>query len=242
MSGRVAEVFRPYHHFENCATLKSRIKQLSDLSCVPQRIYDRYQNYHIALEHKLKGTEHNLDNLENLIQTTSIASISVNPTDFIFRANLYIDGFFYNGDSALDILAREILSLFDIHTTGHVYYNTAHKRISDQYPTDPLLARLTDPPWKEEFSDYRNALTHEVILSTTMNLSIILLSADVQSQSLKLPLPDDPRVAPASRTFNTNPDALDYFKKTFKRLLRHINTIYGDIATRISANGNLPLP
>jgi len=234
-------MFWPYHHFENCVTLKRCIKQLSDLSCIPQETYNRYHNYHGALEHKLKGTKYNLDNLENLIQTTNIANISENLPYFMFKANLYIDGFFYNGGSALDILAREILALFNIQPTVHVYYYTAHSEIYGLYPSDSLLARLTDPPWKDEFSDYRNAATHEVLLSTGMNLNI-QFSTGGQSQSLRLPLPDDPRAAPLDRTFHRNPDALDYCTKTFKRLLRHINTIYGDIATRASANGRLPLP
>ncbi len=234
-------MFSPYHHFENCIRLRRCIKRLFDSSYVPPEINDRFCNYHDALEHKLKSAEYNLQNLEILFQNTTITEISSNQSEFAFKTNLFIDGFFYNGGSALDILAREILACFSISPTGHVYYNNAYSEIHGRYPSDPLLVRLSDPPWKNEFSNYRNAATHEVLLSTSMTIDI-QYSASNQSQRIRSSLPDDPRVIPSDRTFIRNPDALDYCKTTFKRLLRHINTIYGDIATRASANGRLPLP
>lgn len=234
-------MFSPYHHFDNCKKLKRCIQQLCDLSCVPTAIHDSHHNYHGALEQKLKGAKYNLDELERLIGTSNITTISENLLDFMFHANLYIDGFLYNGGSALDIFAHEILTLFSIQPSGNVYYQDAHCQISSRYPSDSILNRLTTPSWKVEFSNYRNASTHEVLLNTDMNLNI-QLSSQGQTQSLRVPLPDDPRAAPSNRTFNRNPDALKYCILSFKRLLRHINAVYGDIATRASVKGSLPLP
>jgi hypothetical protein len=120
-------------------------------------------------------------------------------SEFDFSANLYLDGFFYNGGSALDIFAREILALYDIHPTGDIYYWSAQSEISSRYPSDSLLIGLNTPSWKSEFSDYRNAATHEVLLSTRISLSIQLTQPS-QVQRISLPLPDDPRVSPSSRT------------------------------------------
>jgi len=243
-------MFSPYHQFKNCTKLVLCVQRLYDASCVPPHIHDWHHNYHEALEQKLRGAKHNLDALRVLISSTDITTIasSTNMTtvtrniqDFMFHANLYIDGFFYNGGSALDILAREVLTIFDIYPSGHVYYDSAYSEISSKYPSDPILTRLNDPFWKQEFSDYRNASTHEVLLSTEGNLNFQLSSEGLR-QSIRLPLPDNPRAALSTRTYNKNPDALQYCILSFRRLLRHINAIYGDAYTRASTQGKLPLP
>ena len=234
-------MFSPYHRFEKCVALRRCIDQLFDCSYVTQEIRDTFYIHHQALEHKLKSAKYNLDKLISLCENTSLADLSTSLSEFDFRGNLYIDGFFYNGGSALDIFAREILALYDIHPTGDIYYLAARCEISGIYPSDPLLTRLNTPSWKSEFSNYRNAATHEVLLSTSISLSIQMTHPS-QVQRINLPLPDDPRVAPSSRTFNRNPDAVEYCSKTFKRLLSHINIVYGDIADRAFANGRLPLP
>ena len=234
-------MFSPHHRFEKCIALRRCIDQLFDSSCSTQEIRDTFYIHHQALEHKLKGAKYNLDKLIGLCESTSLADLSTGLSEFDFSANLYIDGFFYNGGSALDIFAREILALYDIHPTGDIYYLAARSEISSMYPSDPLLTRRNTPSWKNEFSNYRNASTHEVLLSTSISLSIQMTHPS-QVQRISLPLPDDPRVVPSSRTFNRNPDAVEYCSKTFKRLLSHINIIYGDIANSALANGRLPLP
>ena len=234
-------MFSPYHNFEKCITLRNCIDQLFDRSCVTQEIRDKFYIHHKALEHKLKSAKYNLDKLISLCESTSLADLSTSLSEFDFNANLYIDGFFYNGGSALDIFAREILALYDIHPTGDIFYWTARSEISSRYQLDPLLTRLNNPSWKGEFSDYRNTATHEVLLSTSINLTIQMTHPN-QVQRISLPLPDNPRIAPSSRTFTRNHDAIKYCSITFKRLLRHINIAYGEIANRALANGRLPLP
>ena len=234
-------MFWPYHHFENCIALRRCIDQLFDRSCVTQEIRDRFYVHHKALEHKLKSAQYNLGKLTGLCESTSLADLSTSLSEFDFNANLYIDGFFYNGGSALDIFAREVLALYSIQPTGDVHYSTARSEISNRYQSDPLLTRLDNPNWKGEFSNYRNAATHEVLLSTSISLNIQMTHPS-QVQRINLPLPDNPRIAPSSRTFTRNRDAVKYCTTTFKRLLRHINIIYGEIANRALANGRLPLP
>ncbi len=234
-------MFSPYHRFEKCIALRRCIDQLFDCSYVTQEIRDTFYIHHQALEHKLKSAKYYLDKLISLCESTSLADLSTSLSEFDFNANLYIDGFFYSGGSALDIFAREILALYDIHPTGDIYYVAARSEISGIYPSDPLLTRLNTPSWKGEFSNYRNVATHEVLLSTSISLKI-QMTYPSQVQRISLPLPDDPRIAPSSRTFNRNPDAVEYCSKTFRRLLSHINIVYGDIANRALANGRLPLP
>ena len=62
-----------------------------DSSRVPQEIHDKFNNYHEALEHKLKSTKHNLGSLH---QTTKLTDLAGDLSEFRFKANLYIDGFF----------------------------------------------------------------------------------------------------------------------------------------------------
>lgn len=234
-------MYSPYHHFSHCTTLKRCMKQLSDNSRIPQDIYNKYFNYHTALEHKLNSAHYFLSQLIDLIENTTMVNYAENPSAFLFKANLFIDGFFYTGGSALDILARELCAYFNINTTGDVYYRHARSKIHQIHPHDPLLARLGNPPWKNEFSTYRNAATHELILSSNINWHTEL-TPQGQIESLKLALPDDPKALLGNRTFSNNPDVCSYCTRTFKRLLILINTIYGDIAARARANGRLPLP
>ena len=234
-------MFSPYHQFNNCKKLDSCINQLFSISCVSQTTYDRYYHYHRALEQKLKGARYNLDELKELIENTSVTSASENFKNFLFQANLYIDGFFYNAGSALDILAREVLTIFELCPDGNVYYIDAHDIINSNHPSDPILTRLEIPTWKEEFSNYRNSSTHEVLLSTTADFSLEM-SPRGTTEKIKLPLPDDPRVLPTGRTYNKHPNALEYCITSFKRLLRHINAIYGDIYNKATTKGSLPLP
>lgn len=123
---------------------------------------------------------------------------------------------------------------------GRVYFQTAHQQITAHRTGDPLLQRLSDPTWLNEFRDYRNALTHEVLIGT--NFSIAVNADGGRSQTVIVyPLPDNPRAEIENRTFRNNPNSFEYCKTTFTRLLTLINTIYGDINQRASRNGHLPL-
>ena len=67
------------------------------------------------------------------------------------------------------------------------------------------------------------------------------MDGDTEDKTLVLPLPDDPRVDVMDRTFRNNPDVEIFCKRHIKRLLKLINIIYGEIATRATANSSLPL-
>jgi len=151
-----------------------------------------------------------------------------------------LDGFFYFGGSALDILAREVLSYFGISLPTNVYFEKAREIISNNRPGDLILNRLNNPTWKSDFSMYRNASTHELIIAKQFNINVCMDGA-TQKQTIILPLPDDPRVDPDDRTFRRYPNVIDYCKSHMRRLLKLINTIYGDIYTRAACNSRLPL-
>ena len=105
---------------------------------------------------------------------------------------------------------------------------------------DTILPRLSDPTWKSEFSDYRNALTHEVLIGT--NFSITVNADGGRSQTVIVyPLPDNPRDEIDERTFRNHPNAYAYCKSTFTRILSLVNTIYGDINERATTNGSFPI-
>jgi hypothetical protein len=151
-----------------------------------------------------------------------------------------LDGFFYFSGSALDILAREVLSYFGLPLPTRVYFEEAHQIISINRPGDLILNRLTNPTWKSDFSMYRNTLTHELIIANRFDIKIQVEGA-TQKQTLIFPLPDDPRVDLDDRTFKKYPDVTDYCKTHMRRLLKLINIIYGDIYIRTVSNSGLPL-
>jgi len=228
------------HRFQNCKRLERCMERLEHSGSVPGGVKAAYQAYHFALVHKLRSAERNLIGLEQVLKSYSAPTTATGAPQFLFEANMYLDGFFYCGGSAFDILAREVLSYFGILPTGNVYYGHAKAELHANRPGDPLLPRLGDPPWKDSFSHYRNTLTHELLLATNYTISVRLDGRSVQQQAV-VPLPDDPRVPAGSRTYDENPDAAEYIRNHFRRLVSHINAIYGELEPRMNTKGSLPL-
>jgi hypothetical protein len=233
-------MFSPHHRFDNCRRLERAIRHLQQSNTIPENILKGYNRYHFALLHKLKSAKYYAEQLQSVLSTTSPEDIVKNSEVFLFAVNVSIDGFFYVAGSALDILAREVLTYFDIPMPLRVYYTTAHEQISARRAGDPILTRLANPAWKDEFSDYRNALTHELLIAGSYSINV---DVDGSSQKTRIvfPLPDDPRVDPEARTYKRNSDVIAYCTATFRRLLSLINTIYGDLTSRIENNNALPI-
>ncbi len=133
---------------------------------------------------------------------------------------------------------NEILIYFNIPLPNTIYFQTASREITRLKPGDPILPRLQRPNWKEEFSNYRNALTHEVLIGTNYSINVNLEGGNNHT-SIIFPLPDDPRVN--EKTYRNNPNALIYCETVFRRILSLINVIHGEIETRARNQNALPL-
>jgi hypothetical protein len=107
-------------------------------------------------------------------------------------------------------------------------------------PTDQILARLQQPSWRAEFSKYRNALTHEIIIASSFSINV-QRNGDAQETIIVFPLPDDPRIETAMRTYIRNPNVLKYAKDNLRRIISLVNQIYGEVFERARANRRLPL-
>jgi len=232
-------MFQHIHRFINCRKLESLISELEVSGKITDQILKNYKIYHFSLLQKLKSAYYFLDRLEIILESTP-GDILETTSEFMFEVNLCIDGYFYNCGSALDILAREVLTYFGETLPDTVYFRTGREMLRNNRPNDPILNKLEDPPWKEEFSKYRNALTHEIIMATSFSINV-QSSGDAQKTTIILPLPDDPRIEPEARTYDRNPDVLYYMEKNFKRLISLINQIYGEIYERGKNTGRLPL-
>jgi len=232
-------MFSPHHRFNNCSRIERTMTQFRQAGKVPDDVFKGYNRYHFALVHKLKCAHNFFDQLYAL-GTTSPAEIIRDSVHFLFSVNSNIDGFFYTGGSALDILAREVLTYFNVSMPRDVYFKTAFAQLDHQRPNDPLLVRLQPPNWKDEFSNYRNALTHEVLIAGSYQINVDMEGA-TESTRIVFPLPDDPRVDPEARTSRRNSDVICYCQTTFRRLLSLINTIYGDLNDRFDTAGVLPI-
>jgi len=233
-------MFSPYHQFPNRRRLENIVDTLNTQGNISQDVFRAFKRYHFALVYKLKCAKSHVDNLNSLLSTPPLEEIVSDCSNFIFHVNMSLDGFFSSGESALDILAREVLSYFNETLPTNVYYSKARNIISRTRPGDPILSRLNDPSWKSDFSMYRNTGTHELIIAEQFSINLNRRGA-TQENTLILPLPDDPRIDPNERTFRKHPDVIDYCESHMRRLLSLINTIYGDIYKRVVSNSRLPL-
>jgi hypothetical protein len=153
---------------------------------------------------------------------------------------MHIDSFFYFGGSALDILAREILVYFGIPLPQNVYFLTAREKIEEIRPEDPIIPPLQDSPWKDEFSNYRNSATHELLFVDRIDIRLKHIGGDVKKEVIP-PLPDDLRVPQLDRTYERNKNVIAHCKTQLKRIISLANQIYGEIADRIRINNLLPI-
>jgi hypothetical protein len=133
-----------------------------------------------------------------------------------------------------------VLTYFDVPHPREVYFRTAEEQLRRLRPGDALLRRLAEPPWRQAFSDYRNVLTHELLLATRFDIRCTMEGAAAR-RTIVIPLPDDPRVDPPGRTYNQNADVLEYSGTCFKRIVTCINVIYGDVVARATAANSLPI-
>jgi len=235
-------MFTPYHRFRGCLRFKREFKRLSEAGSISDSIQQLHNRYHYALFHKLKSGKYHLENLERLLSSTppqDVVSLDTS-SEFLFNTNLHIDNFFYSTGSALDILSREILSYFGIPFPPKVYFHTAYEELSRLRPGDQLLQRLDSPSWKEEFSNYRNALTHELLVVGRYSLDVQVDGGNPR-QIITVPLPDNPREDMVVRTYKKNPDAKNYCADTFRRVVSLINQIYSEITDRMVTLNHLPL-
>ena len=156
--------FSPYHRMAHCQRLQRTISEFHENGNIPELIFGQYKRYHYSLLHKLKSAKKHLENLQDVLENTEVSAVVGNSNDFINEVNMHIDSFFYCCGSAMDILAREVLIYYNIPLPNRVYFRTAREQINTLRPGDALLTRLQDPTWEQEFKDYRNSLTHEVLI------------------------------------------------------------------------------
>ena len=231
-------MFSPYNRMGNTLRLQKKITSLTEASQISDSVLRGHNRYHYALIHKLKSALSHFNNLRDSLENTDVATVIPNSHEFLNKVNMHLDSFFYCSGSALDILARETLTYFNIPLPNNVYFQTARTLLQQQRPGDTIITRLDRPNWKEEFSTYRNALTHEVLIGTNYTIQVNLEGQNNHTV-IVFPLPDDPRLD--EKTYRINPNALDYCESRFRRILSLINVIHGEIESRARAQNSLPL-
>jgi hypothetical protein len=233
-------MFTPHHHFANCERLEREIAAVQRGGNARDDIYEGYKLYHFALIHKLKSARDCLTKLEQSMAAASSQDLANNPVEFLYTVNCCIDGFFYAGGSAMDILAREVLTYYGVRLPANVYFRTARKQLQRTHPNHALLPRLSDPPWLSEFQDYRNALTHEVLILAHLSFTCDIDGPD-QKLRVLVPLPDNPRERNNQRTYKRNEDVCAYCTTAFKRILSFVNQVYEDLVTGVRTARSLPI-
>jgi hypothetical protein len=122
-------MFTPHHKFAHCLRMEKLVDALKQSGSVTDPILLNHNRYHYALVHKLKCARDHVANLGKILTETAPEDIVTHPADFLYAVNASIDGFFYTGGSALDILAREVLTYFGINMPTKVYYRTAEEQL-----------------------------------------------------------------------------------------------------------------
>ena len=234
--------FKPHHNFGNRVRLEQLVARLNEGGNITDDTYENFNRYNPAMIHKLRSAKYNLERLTEKLTTTDVQEAANSTGAFMFEVNMYIDGFFYNAGSAMDILARVVLTLFGEQLTGQIYFQTAHTKISESRPGDTILPKLSRPTWHQSFLDYRNTLIHELILASRYYIEIDAAGGSEVKNRIIFPLPDDPRAIPSRRTYERNPNIHKYVSGHFRRVLSLVNQVYGDIADRGTTAGSLPIP
>jgi len=232
--------FRPYHRFENNFKLERLVNKLRKSGHIPDGVCENFFRYHQGMTQKLHAAKYNIDRLNGKLTNPEMMEAADTTGDFMFETNMFVDGFFYNSGSSLDILARIVLTLFGIALPNRVYFETAFNKLTSVRPGDPILPKLRHPVWRPLFLDYRNTQTHEVILLSRIHIDIENFGNE-QIRKIVFPLPDNPRVLPRIRTFEQNPDVIKYITQQFTRILSIANTVYGDIYSRGRISGAFPI-
>lgn len=230
--------FSPYHNFSACNNLERVITQIIEEGNASALSKKGFYTYHYSLLHKLKSAKYHVGSLKSYLHRQD--TIEEEPVKVAYRVNFHFDGFSHVVGSSLDILAREILCYFGHNLPNNVYFNTAHQVISNNNNADPILARLREPNWLQEFKDYRNTATHENIVGSQFTVVNEIIGGSSHSRLL-FPLPDNPRDINQDRTYQNNDDIIEYCEITFKRVLRLINPIYTDLSGRIEQRNSLPI-
>ena len=119
-------LFKPYHNFDNRVRLEQLVTRLNEGGNITGDTYENFNRYHPAMIHKLRSAKYNLERLSEKLTTANIQEVATSTGDFMFEVNMYIDGFFYNAGSAMDILARVVLTLFGEQLTGQTGQNPLH--------------------------------------------------------------------------------------------------------------------
>lgn len=233
-------MFSPYHRFENCRRLERTVSRINSIVPINSVVIANYKLYHWALIHKLKSAKYYIESLDSTLSTTSPQDVISSSSPFSFNVNRDIDGFFYSNGSALDILAREVMTYFNIPFPPNVYYRTARQELSISRPGHSILSKLVDPSWKEEFSNYRNALTHELLIGDRCSIQVRNDGSENKTQ-IVYPLPDDPRVDATLRTYRRNENVLVYCSNTFRRTLSLISKVYGEINNLATTSNSIPV-
>lgn len=228
--------FAPHHNFSSCGKFEKKIDALRATNAVSQGVLSAYATYHFSLLHKLRATRYHVEALEAFLETQDAQQIE--PQALVYRVNFHFDGFLHNIGSALDILAREVLAYYSLPPPNNVYYRTARLEIAAARAGDPILPFLADPPWKREFTEYRNTATHESIIGTEFQVNVSVRE-NRAFRRLVFPIPNDPR-NPALG-YNNNPDIVKYCKTTFKRALTLKDRVYAHLHERVKASNVLPL-
>ena len=212
--------------------------------------------FHFSVQQKLWEASFYVEQIENFNAesfaysqtaglTTGTATIIYGlDKDAISRyCNLFIDGYFMSVMSIFDSLAHEVNSLFKIIPSKpdtRIYISTIIKELKKAIPNSEFYkytSKVTKKRWWKTLENFRNAITHEVIIAKEIETSY---DATVGKETLKkIPLPDNPKRRPF--TYKRNYELKNFIENFHKNVPLTLEQCYKNLLKDVEKSKKIPI-
>jgi len=180
------------------------------------------------------------DDLGEVTQSSTVKS-EVNKDKLAKYCNLYLDGYFSSVSSIFDTLLHEANVVFKlVDTERDIYFQTIIDELREVCPGSELyrfLAERKPKRWWKTLGAFRNSLTHESIIATSI---VTTTNVEAGTEKLeKIPLPDDPKARPF--TYRKERELKHFVENFNKNVLPVLERWYRKMNRDLVSSGKLPI-
>jgi len=212
--------------------------------------------FHFSVQQKLWESNYYAEQIKNFSgdnfaysetpgpKTQTITVISgLDKGEMARYCNLYLDGYFMSVMSIYDSLSHEINTLFKFLKSDpktRIYLSTIINEFKNKMPDSEFYkyaAKIQKKKWWKDLENFRNAITHEVIIAKEIETSY---DATAGKETLKkIPLPDNPKRRPF--TYKKNYELKNFIENFHKNISITIEQCYKKVIKDLEKNQKLPI-
>jgi len=260
-------MFEGYYPLENYVILYKKVDELNKKKKITDVTRRTFLVYHESTLHKLKSSEHCLDEMIQLISEiqeypinylrmyteATITSSEISPVPIIekekdtqFLVDFHAETFFEKAFSVRDILAQEINIFYPcFRNEQEVSLGSIQKELNSKYPksriTKYINTSFRQENWQKELDDYRSCSVHRRILSKETSVSSETFTFTVgTTPKLEICLCDNP-LRTGGATFKKKRKLINYCRSIFVDLLKFVDEIYGILENELGKSEKIPL-